>query len=91
MVMKVASLAQGVSGVRREVIDCLLALINNDIIPDITEKGSVGASGDLAPLSHMTLTMIGEGSAYVDGGLLPSNEALERFGLKPIKLKIIER
>lgn len=90
MVMKVASLAQGVSGVRREVIDCLLALINNDIIPDIPEKGSVGASGDLAPLSHMTLTMIGEGSAYVDGELLPSKEALERFGLKPIKLKMKE-
>ncbi|WFE09725.1 histidine ammonia-lyase [Taylorella equigenitalis] len=90
MVMKVASLAQGASGVRREVVDSLINLINHNIIPDIPEKGSVGASGDLAPLSHMTLTMIGEGSAYLDGELLPSKEVLERCGLKPIKLQMKE-
>ncbi|OAV34540.1 Histidine ammonia-lyase [Moraxella catarrhalis] len=67
MVMKVSSLAQGVSGVRREVVDSLLGLINHNIIPHIPAKGSVGASGDLAPLSHMTLAMLGFGDVSVNG------------------------
>lgn len=86
MVMKVASLAQGVSGVRRLVVDSLLALINNQITPHIPAKGSVGASGDLAPLSHMTLTMMGEGHAYVQGEKILAADALAQHGLEPITL-----
>nr|MBP8046236.1 aromatic amino acid lyase [Psychrobacter sp.] len=84
MVMKVASLAQGVSGVRRVVVDSLLGLINNQITPNIPAKGSVGASGDLAPLSHMTLAMMGEGDVYVDGKKVPAADALAQHGLEPI-------
>ena len=86
MVMKVASLAQGVSGVRRAVIDGLLALINNDIIPNIPAKGSVGASGDLAPLSHMTLALMGEGDVYVNGEAVAAADALAAKGIEPITL-----
>ena len=86
MVMKVASLAQGVSGVRREVIDGLIGLINHDIIPHIPAKGSVGASGDLAPLSHMTLTLLGQGSCYVNGQEMSAKDALAQAGLEPVTL-----
>jgi histidine ammonia-lyase len=86
MVMKVASLARGFSGVRREVVDGLIALLNNNIIPNIPAKGSVGASGDLAPLSHMTLTLMGVGEAYVNGVEMPAAEALAQAGLAPITL-----
>lgn len=86
MVMKVASLAQGFSGVRRVVVDSLLALINNQITPHIPVKGSVGASGDLAPLAHMTLAMMGEGNVYVNGKSIPAAEALAQCGLEPITL-----
>ena len=86
MVMKVASLARGVSGVRREVVDGLLGLINHNIIPHIPAKGSVGASGDLAPLSHMTLALLGEGPVYVDGQAVAAKEALAKAGLAPITL-----
>ena len=86
MVMKVASLAQGVSGVRRMVIDGLLALINHNIIPNIPAKGSVGASGDLAPLSHMTLALMGEGHVYVNGEAVAAADALAAKGIEPITL-----
>lgn len=86
MVMKVTSLAQGVSGVRRAVVDSLLGLINNQITPNIPAKGSVGASGDLAPLSHMTLAMMGEGHVYVDGKKVLAADALAQHGLEPITL-----
>ena len=86
MVMKVASLAQGVSGVRRVVVDGLLALINHQITPHIPVKGSVGASGDLAPLSHMTLALMGEGDVYVDGQCVPAADALAQHCLEPITL-----
>ncbi|WP_201555923.1 histidine ammonia-lyase [Psychrobacter sp. 72-O-c] len=86
MVMKVASLSQGVSGVHRAVVDGLLALINNQITPHIPVKGSVGASGDLAPLSHMTLALMGEGDVYVDGKCVPAADALAQHGLEPITL-----
>lgn len=86
ILMKVSSLAQGVSGVRRVVVDGLLDLINHGIIPHIPEKGSVGASGDLAPLSHMSLTLMGEGLCYVDGQQFAAAEALANAGLSPITL-----
>lgn len=86
MVMKVSSLAQGMSGVRRELVDSLLGIINHNIIPNIPAKGSVGASGDLAPLSHMTLAMLGEGEMFVNGKKLSAKQALSDAGLQPITL-----
>ena len=64
---KAVSLARGHSGVRPELVDALLALANADVLPVIPSKGSVGASGDLAPLSHLTCVLIGEGQAKVNG------------------------
>ena len=84
--MKVASLAQGVSGVRRLVVDSLLGLINNQITPYIPAKGSVGASGDLTPLSHMTLAIMGEGQAICKDKLVSAADALAQHGLEPITL-----
>ncbi len=86
MVMKVASLAQGFSGVRREVVNGLIGLINHHIIPHIPAKGSVGASGDLAPLSHMTLTLLGQGTCYVHGEEMLASAALSQAGLEPLTL-----
>ena len=63
MVLKVNSLSRGFSGIRRKVIDALIALINAEVYPHIPLKGSVGASGDLAPLAHMSLVLLGEGKA----------------------------
>ncbi|MBE9578746.1 MULTISPECIES: histidine ammonia-lyase [Moraxella] len=84
--MKVSSLSQGVSGVRREVVDALINLINHDITPIIPAKGSVGASGDLAPLSHMTLAILGEGDVLVRGERVSAKDALAKAGLSPITL-----
>jgi len=86
MVLKVNSLARGFSGIRRVVIDALIALINAEVYPHIPLKGSVGASGDLAPLAHMSLVLLGEGKARYRGEWLPANEALAKAGLKPLTL-----
>ncbi len=86
IVMKLSSLAQGVSGVRRQVVDSLINLINHDIMPCIPAKGSVGASGDLAPLSHMTMAIMGEGRVRVRGELMAAKDALAQAGLSPITL-----
>lgn len=86
LVLKAASLARGYSGVRREIVDGLLALYNHEIMPIIPSRGSVGASGDLAPLSHMTLALIGEGEVRVRGVLKPAAVALKEAGLQPIDL-----
>lgn len=86
LLMKVASLARGYSGVRRCVIDALLALLNHQIMPLIPEKGSVGASGDLAPLAHMTLAILGEGKVRVHGVEKDAAEALAEAGLQPVVL-----
>lgn len=86
LLMKVASLARGYSGVRRVVIEALLALLRHGIMPLIPEKGSVGASGDLAPLSHMTLAILGEGNVRVQGVEKPAMEALREAGLAPVVL-----
>ncbi len=86
IVMKLSSLAQGYSGVRRQVVDGLIALINHDIMPCIPAKGSVGASGDLAPLSHMTMAMLGEGYVRVRGEMMIAKDALAQAGLTPITL-----
>ncbi len=86
LLLKAASLAHGFSGVRMEVIDLLLALLNADVLPVIPEKGSVGASGDLAPLAHLACVLIGVGEAFVDGQRLPAAQALAHAGLAPLQL-----
>jgi histidine ammonia-lyase len=86
MAMKATSLARGHSGVRPVVIDTLVAVFNAGIVPLIPIKGSVGASGDLAPLSHMTLTLMGEGNARVQGRVVPAAQALRDAGIAPLTL-----
>jgi histidine ammonia-lyase len=86
MLLKVASLARGYSGVRQEVVDSILALLNSEIYPCIPSKGSVAASGDLAPLAHMTAAMMGFGQVRHRGKLLLADDGLKRAGVVPIKL-----
>ena len=86
MVLKINSLARGFSGIRLSVIQALMALVNADVYPWIPAKGSVGASGDLAPLAHMSLLLLGEGQARWQGEWLPAKEALKKAGLAPITL-----
>ena len=86
MVCKVVALAEGFSGVRLELMDALCALINNNIYPRIPSRGSVGASGDLAPLAHMAGALIGIGEVRVNGDLVPTPIALKSAGIEPIRL-----
>ena len=86
LVLKAASLARGYSGVREEVVDGLLALHNHGVVPMVPAQGSVGASGDLAPLAHLCLPLIGEGEAFFEGRRMPGAQALERAGLQPLQL-----
>lgn len=86
MILKVHSLAQGFSGVSMEIIRRILWHIENDVIPVVPEQGSVGASGDLAPLSHLFIPLIGEGKVYFQNEMIPSAEILKNFGLKPLEL-----
>ena len=83
-------LAKGFSGVRTEVVHALIALLNHGIHPVIPEQGSVGASGDLAPLSHLALVLLGEGEAEVGGEVLRGDEALRRARLQPLRLQAKE-
>jgi len=87
MLLRANTLAKGYSGVRPDVVYKLLELLNNKVTPFVPEQGSVGASGDLAPLAHIGLTLIGEGKAFYNGELLPGNEALLRAGIEPLKLE----
>ncbi len=86
MVLKINSLARGFSGIRLSVIQALIALVNAGVYPWIPAKGSVGASGDLAPLAHMSLTLLGEGKARYRGEWLPAVTALQKAGLAPVTL-----
>jgi len=86
MVLKIASLSKGASGVRRETLEALIAMVNGGVLPCIPSKGSVGASGDLAPLAHMSCVLIGVGEARVNGETMPAEAALATVGLKPIVL-----
>ncbi|HZP94809.1 MAG TPA: histidine ammonia-lyase [Candidatus Limnocylindria bacterium] len=86
LLLRANTLAAGRSGVRVEVIELLLAMLDGGVHPVIPEHGSVGASGDLAPLAHAALVLIGEGEAFVGGQRMPGGEALRRAGLKPIEL-----
>jgi histidine ammonia-lyase len=86
MALKLISLGRGASGVRLEVVRLIEAMQEKGVVPVIPEQGSVGASGDLAPLAHMTAVMIGEGEAFYAGERLPGGAALEKAGLKPVVL-----
>jgi histidine ammonia-lyase len=83
---KAASLARGYSGVREVVVDTLLAVHNAGLVPYVPSQGSVGASGDLAPLAHMTLALIGEGEMLQDGQRVPAHAALQAAGIEPLVL-----
>ena len=86
LILKLNGLSRGVSGIRREVLELIRDMLNADILPAIPEKGSVGASGDLAPLAHMSLPIIGEGQVHVNGKLIDSKQALAASGLSPLTL-----
>jgi histidine ammonia-lyase len=90
MALKIASLARGFSGVRRIVVERLIALLNAGVYPEIPVQGSVGASGDLAPLAHLSAVLIGEGRARVAGQSMPAREALTIVGLAPLELEAKE-
>jgi len=90
LLLKAASLARGYSGVREEVIDALLALHNQGITPVVPCQGSVGASGDLAPLAHLSLPLVGEGEVFYQGERAPAAAALERAGIRAIQLSAKE-
>ena len=86
MAMKAASLARGYSGISEATLDHLMAMLDAGVLPIIPEKGSVGASGDLAPLAHMTAAMLGVGEARLAGRTMPAVEALADAGLAPVTL-----
>jgi len=86
LALKAASLARGVSGVRPEVIDTLVAVHNAGLVPYVPSQGSVGASGDLAPLAHMTLALLGEGEMLVEGARKPAAAVLREAGIAPLTL-----
>ncbi|KLV03465.1 histidine ammonia-lyase [Photobacterium aquae] len=86
MVLKINSLARGYSGIRPLVVDSLIRLLNADVYPCIPQKGSVGASGDLAPLAHMSTVLLGEGQARYQGEIIKGDAALKIAGLTPLTL-----
>ena len=90
LTLKLMSLGRGASGTRPEVVALIGGMLAQGVLPVIPEKGSVGASGDLAPLAHMAAVMIGAGEAFVDGQRLPGAKALSRAGLVPVVLQAKE-
>ncbi|MCL2601837.1 MAG: histidine ammonia-lyase [Treponema sp.] len=86
MLLRVNALSKGFSGIRLETIQSMIDMLNAGIIPAVPEKGSLGASGDLAPLSHIVLPLLGLGEAYYNGALMPGAQALIRAGITPIEL-----
>jgi histidine ammonia-lyase len=86
MALKLLSLGRGASGVRWEVIALIEAMLERGVTPVVPAQGSVGASGDLAPLAHMTAAMIGAGEAWLDGQRMPADKALAQAGLTPVTL-----
>ena len=86
MLLKINSLARGFSGVRKAIIDALINLYNRQVYPAIPQKGSVGASGDLAPLAHMSAILLGEGEVLVKGERMPAMQGLQIAGMQPLSL-----
>jgi len=87
LLLKIQSLSYGHSGVQLETVDRLVTFYNNDILPIIYTQGSLGASGDLAPLAHLSLPLLGEGEVFYNGFRQPSHKVLESLGLKALVLK----
>ena len=81
MLLRANALVKGNSGIRRELIECLIEMLNKDVTPVVPRQGSLGASGDLAPLAHMALVLIGRGEAWFGGQCLPGAEAMKRAGI----------
>jgi histidine ammonia-lyase len=86
MLLRANTLCRGCSGIRRTVIQTLLEMLNSRVHPVVPSRGSVGASGDLAPLAHIALVIIGEGEAEYNGEVLPGSEALAQAGIRPVEL-----
>src|SRR5437763_7921616 len=86
MLLRANALAKGNSGARVETVELLLECLNRGVLPRVPARGSVGASGDLAPLAHLALPLVGGGRAFVDGELVDGAVALERVGLAPVRL-----
>jgi len=87
LMLKIKSLSYGYSGIGIEVVKRLMDMYNNDVLPVIYTQGSLGASGDLAPLSHMCLPLIGKGEVKINSKKISAEEALKKFGWKPIELQ----
>ena len=90
MLLRANALAKGFSGIRLSTVETLLEMLNRGVHPVIPEKGSVGSSGDLCPLAHMVMPMIGEGEAVYQGKVMPGREAMEAAGIPVVKLKAKE-
>src|SRR5437870_11047883 len=90
MLLRANVLALGLSGIRFEIIEMLCKMLNRRVCPVVPEKGSVGASGDLAPLAHLALSLIGEGEAFFQGERMESREAFRLAGLEPVELQAKE-
>jgi histidine ammonia-lyase len=90
MLLRCNVLAKGYSGIRLETLELVVEMLNRGCIPVVPERGSVGASGDLAPLAHLALVVIGEGEAFVEGRRMPGREALSAVGLVPVVLQAKE-
>jgi histidine ammonia-lyase len=86
MLLRANTLAKGNSGARVETVELVLACLDRGIVPVVPARGSVGASGDLAPLAHLALPLVGEGEAFLEGERVPGLEALTRVGLEPVQL-----
>jgi histidine ammonia-lyase len=86
LLLRANALAKGTSGARVETVELLLALLERGVLPVVPSRGSVGASGDLAPLAHLALPLVGEGEAWVEGERLSGADALARVGLEPVQL-----
>src|SRR5437660_5949012 len=86
LVLRANALAKGTSGARVELVEALLACLNGGLLPYVPSRGSVGASGDLAPLAHLALPLIGEGRAWYEGELLEGGDAIAAAGLEPVRL-----
>ncbi|HYX76109.1 MAG TPA: aromatic amino acid lyase, partial [Gaiellaceae bacterium] len=90
MLLRANALAKGFSGARPETVELLLECLNRDVVPHVPSRGSVGASGDLAPLAHLALPLVGEGEAWVEGKRMSGAAALAEVGLEPIALEAKE-
>jgi histidine ammonia-lyase len=90
LLLRTNALAKGTSGARVEVVEALIAFLDTGVLPHVPSRGSVGASGDLAPLAHLALPLVGEGRAWFEGELLDGRDALAAAGLEPLDLRAKE-